>query len=103
MSIQPDTESEALDQVRYERDRLQAVLDAIGTGLLIADENGVVRSVNPEAERLLGAAKTLVGKALPSLLVVGSTQQSASPLLDDDWLSTIAIQRRWQMENIRLW
>jgi diguanylate cyclase (GGDEF)-like protein len=101
MSKHPDIDPKAHRQVQFERDRLQAVFDAIGIGLLVADELGVVNSVNSEAVRLLGPS--LVGRSLPSLLMVGSTQQTAAPLLDEDWVSTIAIQRRWQVENIRLW
>src|SRR4029450_11169577 len=99
----PDIDPESHRRLQLERDRLQAVFEAIGTGLLIADQFGVVNTVNAEATRLLGPAASLVGRPVAALLMIGDTQQAALPLLDEDWLSTIAVQRRWQVENIRLW
>ena len=92
MNNEPDIDSEAHRQLVYERDQLQAVFEAVGTGLLIADEFGTVTQANAEAVRLLGPVGSLVGQPLASLLKIGPSQQAASPLLDDDWLSTITVR-----------
>lgn len=55
-----------------ERDRLQAVMTALGAGLVVVDRDGKVVSANPECTRLLGyEASELQGQFLPQVLAPG--------------------------------
>ena len=90
-------------RLAFERDRLQAVFDAVSTALLVVDEDGIVNSANPEAVRLLGPLSQLLDAPLLTLLIAGATVHTTRSLVDDDWLSTVMMQRRWQVDNIRLW
>ena len=54
-------------QLAFERDRLQAVFDAVDTALLVVDQHGIVNAANPEAARLLGSRARLVGSSLAML------------------------------------
>lgn len=87
-------------QLSFERDRLQAVFDAVNTALLVVDHHGVVNAANPEAVRLLGPRAHLVGTSLTTLLNVGPTAGSGRCLLDNDDLSAILQAHRWQAEAI---
>ncbi len=53
-----------------ERDRYDALLKAMGEGVVVLDAEGVVVVANPAASALLGLPATLVGKALPSPTLV---------------------------------
>jgi two-component system phosphate regulon sensor histidine kinase PhoR len=49
-----------------ERDRYDALLKAMGEGVVVLDADGVVVVANPAASRLLALPETLVGQRLPS-------------------------------------
>ncbi len=87
-------------QLGFERDRLQAVFDAVGTALLVVDHRGIVNAANPEAVRLLGPRAHLVGASLTRLLNLGATPESSRCLLDDDDMRAILHAHRWQAESI---
>ncbi len=54
-----------------ERDRLQALVGALGDGVCAFDEGGRIEVANPEAERLFGIPATgLVGKPLAELVQI---------------------------------
>lgn len=89
-------------EIAFERDRLQAVFDAVSTALLVVDERGVVNAANPEAVRLLGPLQTVIGQQLESLLIAGTSEHTEFPLLQDNWRSTVMFQQRWQADNINL-
>ncbi|HEY4331378.1 MAG TPA: EAL domain-containing protein [Ilumatobacteraceae bacterium] len=97
-----DLQRSSEGRLSFERDRLQAVFDAVSTGLLVVDEQGIVNGANPEAVRLLGPLHHLIGQQLSALLIVGPTEGHAAPLLAPSWLSEVMLQRRWRVDNIRL-
>jgi diguanylate cyclase (GGDEF)-like protein len=87
-------------QLAFERDRLQAVFDAVNMALLVVDQHGVVNAANPEAVRLLGPRANLVGAPLTTLLNMTASRESGRCLLDDDDLAAILHAHRWQAEGI---
>ncbi|MEO6125996.1 MAG: EAL domain-containing protein [Ilumatobacteraceae bacterium] len=89
-------------QIAFERDRLQAVFDAVSTALLVVDDRGVVNAANPEALRLLGPLHAVVGQPLETLLIAGNSEHNEFPLLQDNWRSTVMFQQRWQADDINL-
>jgi len=67
-----------------EIDRLRSQVNSLGAGLCILDAKGLVISVNPEAERLLGWRKSeLVGVALLDRIASQQQQGKKSPVLTD--------------------
>ncbi|MEG5139729.1 MULTISPECIES: response regulator [unclassified Microcoleus] len=67
-----------------EFDRLRSTVNTLGAGLCILDGNGLVISVNPEAERLLGWRESeLTGVALLERIASQQQQGKKSPVLTD--------------------
>ena len=89
-------------QLAFERDRLQAVFDAVDTALLVVDQHGIVNAANPESARLLGSRARLVGSSLATLLNVGATADSPRCLLDENDVAAILQGHRWQTNGIYL-
>ena len=87
-------------QLAFERDRLQAVFDAVSTSILVLDQHGVVNAANPEAVRLLGPRVQLVGASLATLLNLGVAADSLRCLLDEEDLAAILHAHRWQAEGV---
>jgi PAS domain S-box-containing protein len=54
------TEIEAREQAEQERDLLRTIFRQSGDGIIVCDEHGVVRGLNPEAERQHGTEKRAV-------------------------------------------
>ena len=89
------------DEISFERDRLQAVFDAVSTALLVINEHGIVNAANPEAIRLFGPVAEVVGRPLDTLLITG-TDTASYPLLQKGWQATVMFQQRWQADNVNL-
>jgi len=59
----------AVENLRAEGLRLQAIVDAVADGVIAVDERGLVQSVNAAVRRLFGfAPKQLIGKPLTKIL-----------------------------------
>jgi PAS domain S-box-containing protein len=54
------TEIAAREQAERERDLLRAIFQQSGDGIIVCDENGIVRGFNPEAEHQHGVARQAV-------------------------------------------
>src|SRR5207244_12396822 len=54
------TEMAAREQAEQERDLLRAIFRQSGDGIIVCDENGIVRGFNPEAERQHGVERKAV-------------------------------------------
>ena len=66
----------AAELIRASEHRLRAVVNTMLDGMVIADNAGTVRGINPAAERLLGyTAEELVGKSLDILVPVSLSGQ----------------------------
>src|SRR4029079_11341119 len=89
-------------KIAFERDRLQAVFDAVSTALLVIDARGTVNAANPEALRLLGPLHAVVGQPLEALLIAGNSEHTEFPLLPDNWRTTVMFQQRWQADDVIL-
>lgn len=57
------TELEAREQAEQERDLLRAIFEQSGDGIIVCDEQGVIRVFNPEAERQHGKGRRPVPPA----------------------------------------
>jgi PAS domain S-box-containing protein len=57
------TEIEAREQAEQERDLLRAIFRQSGDGIVVCDEEGIIRGFNPEAERQHGLARKAVPPA----------------------------------------
>ncbi len=51
-----------------EHARLANIMEQLTDGILIADEEGIARFVNPAAKRIFGANDALVGRSIPQIL-----------------------------------
>lgn len=61
-----------------ERNRLRAVIGSLGAGLIVLGPDGAIRTLNPEAERLLGQTQSeLESRPFAELLATGSQISSA--------------------------
>jgi PAS domain S-box-containing protein len=60
-----------IEELRQQRNKVQAVLDSIAEGVITLDRDGAVTSYNRAAEQILGrAADSVVGQPAPDLLPV---------------------------------
>jgi PAS domain S-box-containing protein len=57
------TELEAREQAEQERDLLRAIFEQSGDGIIVCDENGIIRGFNPEAQRQHGLPRRAVAPA----------------------------------------
>jgi len=57
------TEIEAREQAEQERDLLRAIFRQSGDGIVVCDEEGIIRGLNPEAERQHGLERKAVPPA----------------------------------------
>jgi len=89
-------------RIASERDRLQAVFDAVSTALLVVDERGAIIAANPESLRLFGPSTAVIGQPLEHLLIAGDSEHTEFRLLQDNWRSTVMFQQRWQVDDIVL-
>ena len=100
-----EASAEAARAVAEERERAARVLEAVGDGVVLVDERGIVRLWNPAAERMVGIpAQDVVGRAivdvLPEWRVVSERAGAAGgretlPVVVEGrelWLSVIAVR-----------
>ncbi len=88
--------------VQRQLDSLLAVFDTVDNALLVLDGRGVVVMANQLAQQLLGPLPTLLNVSLSKLVMTGSSDDTATPLLDADTLPLMMQQKRWTAENIQL-
>ena len=98
----PAPHTDPCRQVAYERERLHAVLDAVGTAVLVIDRAGIVNAANPEAVRLIGPSSSLLGASFPTLLRVGTNEETSHPLMSREGLASVFLQHRWHVNDICL-
>ncbi len=99
----PAPDFDPSQQLAFARERLHAVLDAVGTAVLVIDRDGIVNAANPEAVRLIGPGASLLGTSFTALLRVGTREESSRPLMSREGLMSILLQHRWHVEDICLW
>ena len=65
----------------------QRVIDALDDGVLVVDANGVVRSINPAAERMLSAASVSAPRVVPFMLAGDASLLPLASLVANSMLS----------------
>ncbi|HJW84235.1 MAG TPA: PAS domain S-box protein [Anaerolineae bacterium] len=83
-------------ELRGERQRIQAILDTLGEGIVFTDAEGLIEYVNPALERLTGYAASEVLGRNPRVFSSGNTPRTVYESL---WL-TILGGRTWRGELI---
>lgn len=83
------------DQVDAERAYLEAVLSRLSSGVLTLDTRGTLRTINPSATRILGAA---LPAGEPTLGRLGEQQPHLQPLCDRLLYRLRGSQGEWQEE-----
>lgn len=84
----PEAEKRAVEarnsEIRSTPSRLELILDNIGAGILVANDDGIIEILNPAAERLFGFNKAeLLGKHVSILISMhgdSPNEQSEAPL-----------------------
>jgi PAS domain S-box-containing protein len=72
----------ALVATRQARDRIGAILEAVGQGLIVTDQRGRVMHLSPSAERLLGVRQSsAVPQYLPELFSDGRVAQRVAAVM----------------------
>ena len=100
LTLDMERSSESL--LAHERDRLRLLFDSVTTGLLVIDRFGRITSVNPEAERLLGAATDLVDSYIDSALQMVGRDGEPRPLVGRDELDRALRAGRWVRNDVQL-
>ncbi len=98
----PSPHTDVRHHLGFERERLHAVFEAVGAAVLVIDHDGIVNAANGEAVRLFGLSADLLGAAITALLRVGATEESARPLMNREELESVLLQRRWNIDGVRL-
>ncbi|HEY4724114.1 MAG TPA: ATP-binding protein, partial [Anaerolineae bacterium] len=69
-------------ELERERQRIQAILDAAGEGIVFTDPEGIIEYVNPAMEKLTGYA---AGEVRGQNLRLWRSSRSARAIIDDAW------------------
>ncbi|MCU1501182.1 MAG: phoR [Ilumatobacteraceae bacterium] len=120
VQLERDRAARDRDVAEAERHRLRTALDALGTGVVLADSNGVLQVRNEAATRFSGHEAILVKSAVDALLRTASKGQPAtrtvefagpprrvlvvhaSPLADGFALATIEdVSERVRLDAVR--
>ncbi|HEY8600738.1 MAG TPA: PAS domain S-box protein [Thermomicrobiales bacterium] len=85
--LQNDSLNRALAEQRASEQRVRAIMDNVGDGIIVFDADGTIRSLNTGAERMFGPGSsaspgrsiwTLIAPAYPGELVIGLTRPSSA-------------------------
>ena len=89
-------------ELALERDRLQAVFDAVATGLVVLGPDGVVLRANPAAEVVLGAASAdIVGRTVGEVLCAADDDTRSISVVAG-LLDAVAGARAWRVQEASL-
>lgn len=86
--------TERTTELAHERERLRAILDAIGEGVVFTNQDGTIEYINPAMERLTGYAAR---EALSRNPRIWQSDQTPPALYNQLW-STITRGELWQGE-----
>lgn len=95
-------QAETAHVLSSERHRLQLVFESVTTALVVIERSGRISDANPEAQRLLGDASTLVDRLLADTLLMVGRDGSPRPMLATAELDDVLLAGRWARTDVRL-